>query len=81
MARALVTEPRLLLLDEPLAALDVSVKTDIRRQLRSVLRASSAANLLVTHDLLCYRQPRVAARGRCRRPGIAEPVAWPDQLR
>jgi molybdate transport system ATP-binding protein len=52
MARALVTEPRLLLLDEPLAALDVSTKTGIRRQLRSILRASSAANILVTHDLL-----------------------------
>jgi molybdate transport system ATP-binding protein len=52
MARALVTEPRLLLLDEPLAALDVSTKTDVRRQLRSVLRASNAANILVTHDLL-----------------------------
>lgn len=52
MARALVTEPRLLLLDEPLAALDVSTKNDLRRHLRTVLRASKAANVLVTHDLL-----------------------------
>jgi molybdate transport system ATP-binding protein len=52
MARALVTEPKLLLLDEPLAALDVSTKTDVRRLLRSALRQSSAANVLVTHDLL-----------------------------
>jgi molybdate transport system ATP-binding protein len=52
MARALVTEPKLLLLDEPLAALDVSTKTDVRRILRNVLRHSSAANVLVTHDLL-----------------------------
>jgi molybdate transport system ATP-binding protein len=52
MARVLVTEPKLLLLDEPLAALDVSTKTDVRRQLRSTLRASHAANVLVTHDLL-----------------------------
>jgi molybdate transport system ATP-binding protein len=52
MARALVTEPRLLLLDEPLAALDVSTKNDLRRFLRSVLRESKAANVLVTHDLL-----------------------------
>jgi molybdate transport system ATP-binding protein len=52
MARALVTDPKLLLLDEPLAALDVSTKTDVRRLLREVLRQSDAANVLVTHDLL-----------------------------
>jgi molybdate transport system ATP-binding protein len=52
MARALVTDPKLLLLDEPLAALDVSTKTDVRRLLREVLRQSHAANILVTHDLL-----------------------------
>ena len=52
MARALVTDPKLLLLDEPLAALDVSTKTDVRRLLREVLRDSDAANVLVTHDLL-----------------------------
>jgi molybdate transport system ATP-binding protein len=52
MARALVTDPKLLLLDEPLAALDVSTKTDVRRLLRDVLRRSEAANVLVTHDLL-----------------------------
>ena len=52
MARALVTDPKLLLLDEPLAALDVSTKTDVRRLLRETLRQSNAANVLVTHDLL-----------------------------
>jgi molybdate transport system ATP-binding protein len=52
MARALVTDPQLLLLDEPLAALDASTKTGVRRLLREVLRASRAANVLVTHDLL-----------------------------
>ena len=52
MARALVTDPRLLLLYEPLAALDVSVKTSVRRLLRDVLSRSNAANVLVTHDLL-----------------------------
>jgi molybdate transport system ATP-binding protein len=52
MARAMVTQPRLLLLDEPLAALDVSTKNNLRRHLRTVLRESHAASVLVTHDLL-----------------------------
>jgi molybdate transport system ATP-binding protein len=52
MARALVTEPKMLLLDEPLAALDASTKSEVRSLLRSVLRISPAANVLVTHDLL-----------------------------
>jgi molybdate transport system ATP-binding protein len=52
LARALITGPRLLLLDEPLAALDVSTKAEVRRLLRSALRGTRAAHLLVTHDLL-----------------------------
>jgi molybdate transport system ATP-binding protein len=52
LARALITRPRLLLLDEPLAALDVSTKAEVRRLLRGALRDTRAAHVLVTHDLL-----------------------------
>lgn len=52
MARALVTEPKLMLLDEPLAALDVEIRGDLRRYLRAVLHQIPAASILVTHDLL-----------------------------
>ncbi|MGO3179897.1 MAG: ABC transporter permease [Brevibacterium linens] len=49
LARALVVEPKLLLLDEPLAALDVDVAVETRRVLSRLLSGRSA--LLVTHDV------------------------------
>ena len=52
LARALATDPRLLLLDEPLSALDVSIRAEVRRDLRRHLREFPGVNLLVTHDPL-----------------------------
>lgn len=52
LARALATEPRLLLLDEPLSALDASLRPELRRDLRRHLAAFSGVRLLVTHDPL-----------------------------
>ena len=50
LARALAVEPSLVLLDEPLASLDVAVRHEVRAVLQSALRGSGAATLLVTHD-------------------------------
>jgi molybdate transport system ATP-binding protein len=50
LARALAPDPRLVLLDEPLAALDVTGAGELRTALRDRLRARSGPSLLVTHD-------------------------------
>ncbi|MFJ9899141.1 ABC transporter ATP-binding protein [Streptomyces sp. NPDC091280] len=52
VARALATRPRLLLLDEPLAALDARTRLDVRAQLRRHLAEFEAVAVLVTHDPL-----------------------------
>ena len=50
LARALATQPRLLLLDEPLSALDVATRAEVRRELRRHLDSFGGIRLLVTHD-------------------------------
>ena len=50
LARALAPHPRLLLLDEPLAALDVTTRVVVRRELREHLGSYDGVTLLVTHD-------------------------------
>jgi len=52
LLRALATEPKLLLLDEPLSALDVSVRAEVRRELSKQLASFHGVRLLVTHDPL-----------------------------
>jgi molybdate transport system ATP-binding protein len=50
VARALATEPALLLLDEPLAALDARTRLQVRAELRRHLTGFAGATVLVTHD-------------------------------
>ena len=50
LARALVRRPALLLLDEPMASLDVATRAEARRTLRQHLASYDGVTLLVTHD-------------------------------
>ncbi|MBU3689891.1 MAG: hypothetical protein B7C54_05375 [Acidimicrobiales bacterium mtb01] len=50
LARAMAVSPRLLLLDEPLAALDVTTRRSVRSDLSRLLAGVDSARILVTHD-------------------------------
>ena len=52
LARALATRPRLLLLDEPLSALDAPAREGLRGELRRLLRELGMPTVVVTHDRL-----------------------------
>jgi spermidine/putrescine transport system ATP-binding protein len=78
LARALVNQPRLLLLDEPLSALDLKVRVDMQGELRRIHRETGATFLYVTHD----QQEAMALSDRIAvmRDGRIEQVGPPSEV-
>jgi molybdate transport system ATP-binding protein len=78
LARALITEPDLLLLDEPLAALDVSTRAQTRRMLARHLQEFGGPRLLITHEpseaFLLGDEIHVLEDGRVTQSGSADDV-------
>lgn len=50
LARALAPKPRILLLDEPLSALDAKIRTRLREEIRAIQRQTGITTVYVTHD-------------------------------
>ncbi len=85
LARALIRRPELLLLDEPLSALDAPTREQLRPELRRWLRALATPALLVTHDrieaLALGDQVVILDEGTVRQTGsIPEVFAKPADL-
>lgn len=82
MARALVTRPRLLLLDEPFGALDEITRQALDEELLGLVRATGATAVLVTHSIpeaVVLADRVLVIRGK---PGVSQvpiPVSLPSR--
>jgi putative spermidine/putrescine transport system ATP-binding protein len=78
LARALVTEPRVLLLDEPLSALDAKVRVSLRDEIRQIQLRLGITTVFVTHDQeeALAVSDRVAVMGA----GLIEQIGTPEDL-
>jgi molybdate transport system ATP-binding protein len=79
LARALVAEPELILLDEPLSALDVGARARVRDLVRETLAGFSGVRLLVTHDPV--EAAMLADRLVLLEEGRITQVGTPEQIR
>ena len=82
--RALMLDPRVILLDEPMGALDPMVRAELQADLRAIFRSLEKTVIMVTHDLaeagwfgdeiLLMRDGRIVQRGTLRQLSTSPPT-------
>lgn len=78
IARALAVEPALLLLDEPLSALDARVRVELRTEIRDVQRRLGIPTIMVTHDQ--EEALTMADKVVCMNAGTIEQIGTPEDV-
>ncbi len=85
LARALAPEPEVLLLDEPLSALDAKVRESLRTEIRELQQRLGITTIMVTHDqeeaMEMADRIVVMNRGRIEQVGTADQLYWQPQTR
>lgn len=78
IARAIVTEPRLLLMDEPLSNIDIKLREDIRQEIRRIQQETQITTVYVTHDQ--EEAFLLANKVAVMNAGILEQVGSPEEI-
>lgn len=78
LARALAPRPRVLLLDEPLSALDAKIRVSLRQEIRSIQRELGITTIFVTHDQ--EEALSISDRIVVMNQGVAEQVGTPFDI-
>jgi iron(III) transport system ATP-binding protein len=78
LARALATSPQLLLLDEPLSALDAQVRTHLRSEIKSLQKKLGITTIMVTHDQ--EEALTMADRVVVMNQGVIAQIGTPDEI-
>jgi len=78
VARALAPDPALILLDEPFSSLDATLRSQLRTEVREILRSAGATTLFVTHDQ--GEALEISDRVAVMRAGRIEQISTPEEL-
>jgi multiple sugar transport system ATP-binding protein len=78
IGRALIRQPSLFLMDEPLSSLDAGLRTELRVEIAALVRSSRTTTVYVTHDQV--EAMTMADRMAVLRDGVLEDVGTPEQI-